>query len=169
MENYAKVLELVKTVLKENYVIEPPVSVVDIAGNYGLTVLESGFEEHPDVAGFIDPLERKIVINSSDSPPRKAFTIAHELGHWLLHREKLEQDPDEYAVLYRIPLGRSGDDPIEKEANFFAANLLVPRIFLDEYYRKRNYDSVTLAEICGVSLEVVGYRLKNEYGAVSKV
>ncbi len=162
--DYNKVLAITKKVLEENYVLTPPIDIVEIASNYGLTVHESSFDEVNNVAGFIDPETRKIVVNESDSPNRKSFTIAHELGHWLMHQSLLESDPDTYAILYRIPLGGASEDYIEREANFFAANLLVPSEMLHDFYHKRGYDMATIAEIFRVSQEVIGYRIKNEYG-----
>lgn len=165
--NYDNVSKKVEEVLKENFVIAPPVKIEDIASNYELIIVEADFgKDAKNVAGFIDPEEKKIYVNKNDSDTRQAFTIAHELGHWLLHRDQLVKEPDKYAILYRIPLGKINGDPIEKEANFFAANLLVPRDLLKKY---RDYDINTIARIFGVSSEVIGYRLKDEYGGPQRL
>ncbi len=158
--DYKRVLQRVEQILGENYVISPPVKIEDIAANYGLTIVEADFERN-DVAGLIDPAEKKIYVNKNDSDTRQAFTIAHELGHWLLHQDQLSKDPTKYAVLYRKPLGQPSEDHIETEANFFAANLLVPRNLLEKY---KGENPNTIAKIFGVSPEVVGYRMRNEYG-----
>jgi len=156
--DYQKTRQRVDEVLKENFVLSPPVRIEDIAANYGLTLVEADLAD--DIAGFIDQTKKKIYVNKNDSDTRQAFTIAHELGHWLLHRTQLNSDPDKYAVLYRKPLGGSNGDPVEKEANFFAAHLLVPKSLLEKY---KDEDPNTIAKIFGVSPEVVGYRMKNEY------
>ena len=96
------------------------------------------------------------VINAADPPNRKKFTIAHELGHWVMHRSLLRDRP-EIGVLLREPLGRADSSPLEQEANAFAANLLVPDNMLKSY---RTDDIVLLAKVFGVSEEVIGYRLK---------
>lgn len=159
--DYKKTLQRVDEILRENFVTSPPVRIEEIATNYGLTIVEADFERN-DIAGLIDPAEKKIYVNKNDPDTRQAFTIAHELGHWLLHQDQLSREPDKYAVLYRKPLGRPNGDPIETEANFFAANLLVPKTLLEKY--KDVEDTNTIAKIFGVSLEVVGYRMKDEYG-----
>jgi Zn-dependent peptidase ImmA (M78 family) len=90
---------------------------------------------------------------------RQAFTLAHELGHWLLHNEKLRESP-ELSILFSKPLGELNKEPIEKEANCFAASLLVPKSFLEEY---KDEDPLTIAQIFGVSQDVIGFRIKDEY------
>lgn len=138
--------------------LSPPVNIKELAKNYGLEVIEFDFgEEANNISGFIDIEKKKIYVNSNDSENRKTFTVAHELGHWLLHREKLDTNPD-YAILYRQPLGKANKDPIEAEANFFAATLLVPKELLD---KEENKDPTYLAGRFKVSEEVIGYRLED--------
>jgi hypothetical protein len=70
-----------------------------------------------------------IYYNLKSSPPRWRFTIAHEFGHYVLHRKKYPEGIrcDEAAVD-----GRNGVE-IEREANDFAATLLMP---LDVFRRQ---------------------------------
>ena len=63
--------------------------------------------------------------------------------------------------MYRKALGELNQDPKEKEANCFAANLLVPAELLEKY---KDYNIDTIAKIFGVSQEVIGYRLQFENG-----
>jgi Zn-dependent peptidase ImmA (M78 family) len=83
--------------------------------------------------------------------------MAHELGHWLMHKELFIADPERYPVLLR---SQSGDknDPLEVEANNFAANLLVPSSLLISV---KDFGSAKLASIFGVSLQMMEIRLKN--------
>lgn len=148
-------------ILSQNFIIAPPVPIVEIARNEGLLVKEVDLGSFGDrVAGFIDPMQKIIYVNEKDKAPRQAFTVAHELAHWLLHQEKLHSEPNKYAVLYRMPLGKT-QDKIEKEANALAGRLLVPRNLLDKY--KNGSNIATIAKIFGVSEELIGYRLKHEY------
>jgi Zn-dependent peptidase ImmA (M78 family) len=150
-------------VLDDNFVVEPPVRVTDIAANYGLQIAVADLGEYgADVAGYIDPKAKLIVVNMNDPSTRQAFTIAHELGHWFMHQDKLESEPDKYAILYRKPLGGPNIDSIEKQANTFAACLLVPKSMLENY--KDTSDYRTIADIFGVSQEVIGYRFRHEFG-----
>jgi len=164
MANYELAKQKAEQILKENYVNSPPVRVDDIVKNYNLNVVEIEFEKFAfdgEIAGFIDMEQKTIYVNKKDSDSRKIFTIAHELGHYLLHKDELEKNPS-YAILYRKPIGGETDD-IEKEANCFAANLLVPKQFLDQYY-KEEVDDETLANIFAVSKEVIGFRKAFIYG-----
>lgn len=63
----------------------------------------------------------------------------------------------EYAVFYRKPLGSDENDFIEKEANCFAGNLLVPK---EKFLEYEHYDNITLSKIFGVSRDVIGFRRK---------
>jgi hypothetical protein len=95
-----------------------------------------------DVLGAIWFNENVIRIDSSldphDNPAmlgRFNFTLAHEIGHWRLHREHLRADPDE-AVLFEANgrpafVCRDGDRrPEEWQADQFAGCLLMPRSLL---------------------------------------
>jgi hypothetical protein len=63
---------------------ELPVPVESIAEDLlGLHVVES---DELGVSGLLLPLEREIWVNAAEareSPGRRRFTIAHELGHWV--------------------------------------------------------------------------------------
>ena len=147
--------QLARTVLEENFIIRPPVIAERLAKTYGLEVVYGDFKpQHSHVAGFIDFARNTIAVNALDSAPRQNFTVAHELGHYLL-KHSVE---DGYTVLLR-----NTDDiirtPIEQEANCFAANVLVPGQFLLEYLD--NYPHVTdqqLAGVFGVSASVIRFR-----------
>ena len=162
--DYRKVKEVAKRVLEENFVTAPPVRIDDIATRYGLKVMYGTLP--PDlgnVAGYImvSGPDAVVLVDSEEKPTRQNFTIAHELGHYLLHKEKLIDQPS-IGVLERRPLGVLNNDPIEIEANRFASEVLVPDYLLKQY----NGESVdTLARIFAVSTDVIGYRLtdlKNE-------
>jgi hypothetical protein len=69
------------------------------------------------------PRRWAIIYDRSQSPGRRNFTIGHEFGHYMLHRHMLGPEGircDDNAVLYRDGEG------IEKEADEFAATLLMP-------------------------------------------
>lgn len=80
-----------------------------------------------------------IVINEQNNEQRNRFTICHEIGHIILH--KTFQDSKR----------------LEKEANMFAARILMPIILIKEL----NIESPeALASLCNVSLESASFRLK---------
>ena len=105
-----------------------PVPIVKIAHEMGVKVYRS--EGWPDyISGLIrtDSLPRggtsgyAIYTNASHPKKRRRFTIAHELGHYVLHRNLIGNGITDDA-LYRSRL----DGPIERQANRFAAMLLMP-------------------------------------------
>lgn len=149
-----------KQILNENSFVEPPVDVYEIARNNGITIKEERFpDDLKDVSGFINIQSSQPVmyVNTSDSPNRKKFTVAHELAHWVLHQDEIKTDPEK-AVLLRMAIG-ANTDPLEQEANAFAAELLVP---MDYFQTIEDDKSISeLAELFQVSTEVIGYRKKS--------
>lgn len=135
----------------------PPIPVLEIAEQSGVDVVFTDFGKHgPIVAGFCDFEEAKIYVNSADKLGRQMFTMAHELGHWVLHKDFFSHDEKTYAVLPRFQ--RAKKNNIETEANYFAAELLVPSRML---YPVKGAGVAKLAEIFGVSKEMMENRLKN--------
>jgi hypothetical protein len=91
--------------------IKPPMAL-DVSGFEGCLV------RNPDDAG-----EWGIFYKEGASPERIRFTIAHELGHLILHRVKQDRvDCDRGGMTSGQFDGRN----IEREANEFASNLLMP-------------------------------------------
>lgn len=158
--NYKKAREESEKILRENFISEPPIFPRELASNYGLNVKFVEFDDKFEaVAGYLSTDEKIIYVNSKDSPKRQTFTIAHELGHWILHRSIIEKNPENYNVLLRLPLGRTDTDPLEKEANCFAANLLVPKKMLDKY---KDFATIQqLADLFIVSQDVVRFNLEH--------
>ncbi len=147
-------------VRRENNLSRPPINPREIADNYGLKIQEVEFEEqYANVAGFVDFAERAIYVNAKDPFNRQTFTIAHELGHFLMHEDIYKQDPSQYQVLLRMPIGAE-TDPLEKEANAFAAHLLVPRDALIDTYSFGSIDD--LANYFVVSKDVIRARIEFE-------
>jgi Zn-dependent peptidase ImmA (M78 family) len=74
--------------------------------------------------------ERVVVgVNALHAKTRQRFTVAHELGHFLLHRGDLFVDKN-YRVLHRDARSSEAIDQQEIQANRFAAELLMPARFL---------------------------------------
>ncbi len=129
---------------------EPPVNPIKIAESLGFEVEEAILKD--DVSGMYDYETKTIYYNHNDAPTRQAFTVAHELGHILLHQEYVSSK--EYKVLLRSP---HKDDKYELEADAFAANLMMPQFMLD----KLNFigSKERLARIFCVSLQAITKRI----------
>jgi Zn-dependent peptidase ImmA (M78 family) len=74
----------------------------------------------------------KILILGSDHYYRKRFTMAHELGHFILHKDKIDTltsivDSAEYNGI---------TEEEEKEAHAFAAETLMPEDKVREIYKE---------------------------------
>lgn len=158
MNIYDTAKQKAKELLEKYQVEEPVINVFQIAKDEGLSLNSAKMTgQLKDVAGFFDKETNSIFINSDDPPTRQMFTVAHELGHY-----KLNHQPDEYGVLYRFQKFDGANDA-EKQANCFAANLLVPKKMLKKAMRKYRLDKDNagiLADLFGVSKEMMSYRIK---------
>lgn len=136
----------------------PPIPVHRIAEENGVDIVFADFGKHTKtVAGFCDFNQAKLFVNREDRQDRQSFTIAHELGHWILHRDLFRAKPDLYPILPRFA-DPNKDDPLEKEANKFAANLLVPGHLLEPI---KSAPITILAKAFGVSSTMMGFRVRN--------
>lgn len=136
----------------------PSVPVVEVAEQNGVNVIFSDMGRFAEkVAGLLDFNARRIYVNKADSGNRQRFTIAHELGHWMLHRKAFEAHPERYPVLPRFQRVEASN-AFEQEANAFASELLVPKHLLKGV---RNAPVSVLASIFDVSRTMMEYRLSN--------
>src|SRR5919197_6225322 len=118
--------------LRERYLAmfggpEVPVPVESIAEDFlGLRIEQA----HMDCSGMLLPTERLIRVNAAEGPRnepplrRFRFTIAHELGHWICHALEGANPANSYCRA--IDLTEAADRSLEREANVFAAELLMP-------------------------------------------
>lgn len=158
--DYKRAVAEARRLLDEFGFEEPPINPVRIARELGTDVCFVGLpQEHQNVSGFYDTTDNTIFVNEEEFPKRQTFTVAHELGHKVLHSEWAASE--NYKVLLRDSSLQS-KDPIEQEANAFAAHLLVPRSMLLSYRKVATIEE--LSELFAVSMPVVRNRLKFELG-----
>ncbi len=91
------------------------------------------------------PEKFEIFIPSFSSKYRNRFTIAHELGHYILHSRLGERK----ITVYRFATPNENTQ-VEREANWFAVGFLMPRKFLDEDF-KMNTGLLSISAKYGVS------------------
>lgn len=161
--DFENISENVQSLLDSNAIYKAPVPVYSIARNLGLNIKFVTFKvEYSNIAGFIDFRNKPetIYVNASDCPERQAFTIAHEIGHFQLHKDLYEKNPAKYQALYRQAINKTDLSEEETEANCFAAQLLVPKKFYSQ--AKKDYPFASdsaLAKLFGVSQDVIRYRI----------
>jgi Zn-dependent peptidase ImmA (M78 family) len=131
---------------------ELPVPVERIAEDLlGLAVAE---RDDLAVSGMLLPAEREIYVNAEDVPTRRRFTLAHEVGHWVCQCLEGKGAP----VMCRAEdVSEGADRTLEREANVFAAELLMP----EPAVRAEFSGGGEIAERFGVSSEAMAWRLYN--------
>lgn len=141
----------------EDYCNSIPVDPARVARALGIQVLHA--ELDPDVAGAIRRAggQATIYLSESDHPNRKRFTCAHEIGHFVKHRD--DADAFEY-IDWRDGASSMGVDEDERYANAFAAALLMPEKHVRRL-RGEGMGEVAMARTFGVSEAAMVNRLKN--------
>lgn len=164
----AKIQTIIENLLAKNNIVEAPVPVFKIAKSCGVKIVSDSLEG--DLSGFLyrDKNRQVIGVNTEHSSTRQNFTIAHELGHFLLHDQEQLHVDHEFRVRLRNDTSSKGTDEAEREANFFAAALLMPKKFIDKDFGKEEYVDLfdddflsTLARKYCVSIQALVNRLKN--------
>ena len=146
-------------------VTQPPVPIDDILElhlqlKFYVTDLRQELG-HRDILGGIWFGDRTIKVDKSLDPTirprmlgRYRFTLAHEVGHWRLHRQHLAEDPEaqslfeadcEPAFIQRS----SANPPEEIQANAFAACVLMPRELVYDAWSKwrQSDDPVVISDL----------------------
>lgn len=124
----------------------PPVPVEEIAKKMGLEVIPFDFPE--SLSGVLRKERGVIGVNKDHALVRRRFTVAHELGHFLLGHEQ-----DAIDETLDRPL------PLEREANAFASYLLLPKESVEEDVKKIGLDLKMLSKKYLVSEQALTIRL----------
>lgn len=118
-----------------------PIKIEEIAKSRGLKVIPYPLGD--DVSGLLSIEDGigTIGYNQTEPKVRRRFTIAHELGHYELHKDKSHLFVDKQFI-YRSQ--NSGGNPIninmEQEANYFASAILIPTDLLRIEIKNVNLD-----------------------------
>lgn len=153
--NYKKSRDLSWQVLIDNNITELPVKVSQICKKLHIPIIsyEKGYEVIED-AGLRDCCEKNdgltfagaIFYNQDCSIGRQRFTVAHELGHILLHTK---------GIYNREP--SPNDKPVEQEANVFASRILAPACVLWGIGVK---SAEEISQICDISITSAKFRME---------
>jgi Zn-dependent peptidase ImmA (M78 family) len=163
---YAKIERLVDAVLAEYGIKKPATPLDKILKKIGI---ELKYGDLGDVSGLLVRSDEMatIGVNAKHPEVRQRFTIAHELGHYLLHAGLSSHFDRDYRVNYRSTESSQATNVEEIEANFFAASILMPKDFLEADEAIKALDSDVevdkLAKRYAVSRHAMSLRLANVY------
>ena len=130
-DRLAEIESRAEAVLHEHAFGRVPVPIISICRAMGIDVFYSDFRR-PNVSGAIVGKSGKftIYVRRSEPEPRQRFTVAHELGHYILHLADKAADlgyTDELPEKRYVAAFRSAHlGSEEEEANAFAAAILMP-------------------------------------------
>lgn len=145
-----------------------PIPVDEIAKKRGLTIKPYNLGEKVSGVLVMDSGKGTIGINPTESKVRQRFTVAHELGHFELHKQESGLFIDkEFKMLFRDQNSSIGEVRKEQEANAFAAALLMPEKLLVKEIKNQNFDLndedslKDLAKLFHVSIPAMTFRIAN--------
>lgn len=144
-----------------------PVDVEKLALAMGVSVKYVNLDDN--ISGMIEHVgndKYRIVVNSNHHTTRQRFTIAHEIGHLVLHKHKIGtgiSEDKKYRSTknkyYNTAIGRFE----ETQANRIAASILMP----GKLIRKLKEEGITtpkeMAEKLGVSEIAMCIRMGQPY------
>jgi hypothetical protein len=116
------------------------------------------------LSGLLLASRGEIWVNADEArewPPRRRFTVAHELGHWVMHRS-----PGQQSLFCRhgtVDPEREVERPsVEAEADAFAAALTMPADLIRREYARLRHGPDCHARMCeafGASEKAMGRRM----------
>ena len=170
--------DVARDTLIETNCYSVPIKVETVIDRLGISLEKYNFGTNDsDTSGVYVKNGSQVVIgvNLSNGTLRQRFTIAHELGHHILGHERegiFVDSPSKYfTILFRDVDSSTGEYMQEREANAFAAALLMPKELIEkvigEYYSPYAFpkeDFNLVDELCRrfeVSSQAMSFRLTN--------
>ncbi|MGD8121172.1 ImmA/IrrE family metallo-endopeptidase [Vibrio sp. TRT 2004] len=150
--------------LFKHYQLTWPADVEKFCSSLGIACIPEVMPDHE--SGYIELIDGyrfKIAYNVDHARVRQRFTIAHELGHYYLHRHLLGKGTGDNRA-YRSDGTRLDNLDIgqlqETEANAFAADLLMPKELI-KLWRDQGLGFYEIQNRLEVSESALSYRLQN--------
>lgn len=135
--------------------------LLDIAKQKNINVVVSNLQDVSGVLNKGDNDQWEIIVNAEESQTRQLFSLAHELGHYFLHRDKKEYFID--GGIYRDEECKNQEQ--EHAANEFAGQLIMPKSLIEKQLEtEKTVNSIAiknLARLFSVSTIAMATRLKN--------
>ncbi len=161
--------EHAKAILAKFGVETAPVPVERIIKRLEIRVQFSPLDQELSGMALIKDGISIIGVNALHHPNRQRFTMAHELGHHVMHKAQINGtvhvDKGFAMILMRDDLATQGTDRMEIEANTFASEFLMPTTILEKMLDVSSIDLddtsslETIAKRFKVSRSALQYRL----------
>lgn len=143
-----------------NILATAPVDVAKVAATLGLAIYQHDLAEgisgallrsteYKTPSGFV------IFVRDSEAYVRQRFTAAHEIGHFVLHRDRIGDGISDNYLLR----AEGFSNWMETQANQFAADLLMPYPLLEQYIQAGHKTVPALAKAFGVSEVAMSIRI----------
>lgn len=129
MSTFSQIDAQAENILLKTGMLHVPVDVELVAHRLSLQIEPASLGENVSGLLVVEKGHGVIGYNATQAHVRQRFTIAHEIGHFVLH---LSDNPSalfidtQYIVYRRDAKSSTGEDQREREANRFAAALLMP-------------------------------------------
>lgn len=165
--NRLKIEKHAMQVLRDAGFGDPPIDPTKIASNLGATVVPVDADDGESGFCLREPMRTIIGVNSAHHINRQRFTIAHEVGHLLLHRGRELIIDKSVRISYRNEVSSMATNIEEMEANAFAAALLMPEDWVrgatESYLKSLRSKPLTdhMADHFKVSAQAMSFRLVN--------
>lgn len=144
-----------------------PVNIEAVIRQLGLEV-ETDSKLPENISGQIRRLPEgnyKISSTAREHSYRQRFTLAHELGHYVLHKSLIGAGVDDNVKYRSTEVGNFYNTAIEqaheRQANSFAASILMPEALVRQEIENGLTDIVKLYNKFKVSKSAMSWRIKN--------
>jgi len=174
IDYYKNLSETVNELLINANITKAPVPIKQIASMCGANVIGYDFGEEISGVLVVEGNKGTIGFNTANSRVRQRFTIAHELGHLKQHvslntKEKEFFVDKDFIVKFRSDKQYTSKEIAqERQANAFAAAILMPKKFILEEMKDPKYKGLhetslieELAKVFEVSVPAMTYRLSD--------
>lgn len=179
MMSFESISEKAEGLLVRHGLLMRPIPIEKLAEQIGTAIHAEVLED--EVSGMLvtKGTDAHIIVNATHHANRQRFTLAHEIGHFILHHSAANKDQlfvdRKYSIYERVgaPTAKhyQGSESTttvkqEREANAFAAGLLMPKILLEKYIEEKKLDLTdesdisVLAVAFGVSEQAMSIRVR---------
>lgn len=153
IESTAQLIDIV-SLAKRHGLPLVPLDIKALIRLLGINVVVQSMDD--DISGHLEEKEDgwRITVNALHHPKRQRFTLAHELAHYVLHRHR------KHSFIDRKLFRSTESNPMEIEANRYAASLLMPEGDFRAFVRDSSSKVEDLAAYFEVSALAVRVRAK---------